>query len=262
MPDAVPELIYPTSAPFDDGVLAITGTPGVSFVSSIVVLDATGDSLAEVEIAELGDEFLVWGPASSPAFIVLHDDLDTSASDLSVLATTDGETWLLQDLDEGGALTEIPPPTYWFAINGTTVLVGSAFAWEPDPRRLAALRDHGSGRSPAATGQPGLSEVWIARWSDATVSPIRTASMPMSGLTNTQSGRSHDDVGSADVVRHWSPVAPITSISPASVNRATSGSSGLVFMSPATTTGVRAPTASSRAVIWGTDRDWTWVPTT
>lgn len=137
VPEAVPEVVYPAAAPFGDGVLAISATPDMSsFVSSIVVLDATGDSVAEVEIPELGDEFMAWGPASSPAsspaFIVQGGDVNTTGSGLWVLATTDGETWLLQDVDEGDALTEIPPPTF-VAINGTTVLVGSTFPWEPGP---------------------------------------------------------------------------------------------------------------------------------
>jgi hypothetical protein len=130
VPEAVPEVAYQAAAPFGDGVLAITGTPTMSsFVSSIVVLDATGDSVAEVEIPELGDEFTAWSPASSPAFVVQGDAVSTTASDLWVLATSDGEIWLLQDVDDGDALAGIPPPNF-AAISGTTVLVGSS-AWEP-----------------------------------------------------------------------------------------------------------------------------------
>jgi hypothetical protein len=127
VPEPVPAAVYQTAAPFGDGVLAITGTP--SGVSSIVALDATGDSVAEVEIPDLGDEFTAWSSSSSPAFIVQREAAGTTVPDLWLLATTDGETWLLQDLDEGDAPEEIPSPSF-VAINGTTVLVGS-FAQGP-----------------------------------------------------------------------------------------------------------------------------------
>jgi hypothetical protein len=128
--EPVPEVGYQTTAPFADGVLAIAGTfDGESFSSSIVALDATGNRVAEVDIPGLGDEFATWSASSSPAFIVQREPASTTFPDLWLLATTDGETWLLQDLDEGEALEEIPMPGP-VAINGTTVLVGS-FAWEP-----------------------------------------------------------------------------------------------------------------------------------
>jgi hypothetical protein len=115
-----------------DGVLAIAGVfDGVSpFSSSIVALDATGNWVAEVDIPGLGDEFTAWSASSSPAFIVQRENADTPISDLWLLATADGETWLLQDLDDFDLREEIPPPGL-VAINGTTVLVGS-FAWGPD----------------------------------------------------------------------------------------------------------------------------------
>ena len=101
----------------------LTGTPGERpFESSIVALDATGNAMAEVEIPDLGDRFMAWGSASGPAFVVERDAVGTMQPDRSLIATTDGETWLVQELDE------LPMPTL-VAINGTTVLVG-AFAWE------------------------------------------------------------------------------------------------------------------------------------
>jgi hypothetical protein len=130
--EPVPEVGYQTTAPFADGVLAIAGTfsSESSFSSSILALDATGNRMAEVSIPGLGDEFATWGASSSPAFIVQREAASTTIPDLWLLATTDGETWLLQDLDDGDAPEEIPMPGP-VAINGTTVLVGS-FTWEPD----------------------------------------------------------------------------------------------------------------------------------
>ena len=209
-----------------DDVLAITATPYGE--SSIVVLDATGTMIREVEIAELGDSFWPWGPISSSALtvavmtpapaettiVVEHEgfeltqqsggevvayqlvelstgevvaeesvdlqttevgddgpfeylaqgeygititDPETGATiveipqsaivsawndaqggdemtepgqpDLWLLATTDGETWLLEHLDEV-EVSDAYAPTL-VAVNGTTVLAGT-IAWGPD----------------------------------------------------------------------------------------------------------------------------------
>jgi hypothetical protein len=132
VPEPAPEVDYQATAPLGDGVLAIAGVfDGVSpFSSSIVALDATGNRVAEVDIPGLGDEFSAWSSSSSPAFIVHREAAGTTIPDLWLLATADGETWLLQDLDDFDPREEIPPPGP-VAINGTTVLVGS-FAWGPD----------------------------------------------------------------------------------------------------------------------------------
>ncbi len=74
VPGPAPNVLFQTAAPLGDDVLAITGTVSGEgtppFESSIVVLDASGSVMDEVEIAELGDGFSVWSSSSSPAFIV------------------------------------------------------------------------------------------------------------------------------------------------------------------------------------------------
>ena len=216
-----PNVSFQAAAPLGDGVLAVTGTPYGE--SSILVLDATGTTVNEVEIPELGDSFSVWNSSSSPVFtvqsepsapfgqtvVVEHDGfeltqeygevvayrlvdlatgevvaeesvdlrttqvsgngpfehltegpngvavtdpetdvtiveipnwvmgrawqdtqggdettVDPEQPDLWLLATADGETWLLHDLDEGG-------PPMLAAINDATVLTGT-IGWEPD----------------------------------------------------------------------------------------------------------------------------------
>ena len=219
VPEPAPNVLVQTAAPLGDGVLAIT--VGADGESSIVVLDAAGNLMTEIEIAGLGDGFSTWSSMSSPALIVApvlpapdaqtivleHDgfeftqeygnvaayqlvdlstgdvvveesvdlrtteitedgpfqylaedmsgititDPETGAtiveipraaissaweevqggagatagapqSDLWLLATADGETWLLQDLDESDP-DEFNQPAL-VATNGTTVLVG------------------------------------------------------------------------------------------------------------------------------------------
>ena len=68
LPDLAPNTGIQAAAPLGDDVLAITGTPYGD--SSIVVLDAAGVTIGEVEIPELGDGFSMWSSMSSPAFIV------------------------------------------------------------------------------------------------------------------------------------------------------------------------------------------------
>jgi hypothetical protein len=68
VPGKPPNVLFQVAAPMDDDVLAITGTPYGE--SSIVVLDASGTMIDEVEITELSDGFSAWSSTSSPAFIV------------------------------------------------------------------------------------------------------------------------------------------------------------------------------------------------
>ncbi len=68
VPGKPPNVLFQVAAPLDDDVLAITGTPYGE--SSIVVLDASGTMIDEVEITELDDGFSAWSSTSSPAFIV------------------------------------------------------------------------------------------------------------------------------------------------------------------------------------------------
>jgi hypothetical protein len=134
VPDVAPNTLVQAAAPLGDDVLAITATPYGD--SSIVVLDTTGVTTAEVEIPELGDGFAVWSSMSSPAFTV---GTQTSAPseqttgeapppDLWLLATNDGETWLANDFDEGDPDASNPP--LLVATNGTIVLAGTP-GWEP-----------------------------------------------------------------------------------------------------------------------------------
>ena len=224
-PVPAPNVSFQAAAPLGDRTLALTGTPYGE--SSILVLDAVGKTVTEVEIPELGDGFSAWNSTSSPAFIVEtglpspyeqtvvveHDgfeltqefgavvgyrlvelstgevvaeesvdlrttqvagngpfehltegprniavsDPETGATiveipqhvmgrawederggdgttvdpgppDLWLLATTDGETWLLHDLEEGDPDEWAPP--LLVAVNGTTVLTGT-IGWEP-----------------------------------------------------------------------------------------------------------------------------------
>jgi hypothetical protein len=62
-----PNVSFQAAAPLGDGVLAITTAPYGD--SSILLLDATGTTVEEVEIPELGDRFVTWGGMSSPAFV-------------------------------------------------------------------------------------------------------------------------------------------------------------------------------------------------
>jgi hypothetical protein len=218
-----PNVSVQTATPLGDDVLAITSAPYGD--SSILLLDATGTTVDEVEIPELGDRFSTWSEMSSPAFVVEtatpdpspqtivveHDgfeltqefgavaayqlvdlatgdvvaqesvdlrtteigddgpfehlvegisgititDPDTGDTiveipqsavgrawqsaqrdaeataeqpDRWLLATTDGETWLLEDLGDGEP-DEFDAPIL-ATVNGATVLTGP-FGWEP-----------------------------------------------------------------------------------------------------------------------------------
>ena len=67
-PVPAPNVNFQAAAPLGDGVLALTGTPYGE--SSILRLDATGNTVTEVDIPELADGFSAWNSTSSPAFIV------------------------------------------------------------------------------------------------------------------------------------------------------------------------------------------------
>jgi hypothetical protein len=125
--EPAPNVTIETAAPFGDGVLALAVTEEGQ--SSILVLDATGNTVTSVEVPELGDGFSAWNSSSSPAFIVqTRRPAATEQPDLWLLATVNGTTWLLHDLDEGDP-DEYNPPML-AAVNGTTVLTGT-IGWEP-----------------------------------------------------------------------------------------------------------------------------------
>ena len=215
-----PNATFEAATRLGDGALAITSTAYGD--ASILVLDATGTTVDEVEIPGLVDRVRAWGPMSSPAFVVEdaaalgpfgqtivvdHDgyeltqefgaivtyrlvdlatgdvvaeesvdlqlteigedgpfeyltederaititDPDTGETIVEIpqsvvgrawqdaaqnaeqpdhwlLATTDGETWLLERLD-GSDPDEFNPPLLT-AINGSTVITGTT-GWEP-----------------------------------------------------------------------------------------------------------------------------------
>jgi hypothetical protein len=214
-----PNMSFQAAAPLGDDVLAVTS--GSYGNSSILLLDATGTTIDEVEIAELGDHFLAWGGLASPAFIVesitpdalertivvehegfeltqefgaitayqlvdlttgdvvAEESVDLQVTEIGedgpfehlttdersvtitdpdtgetiveipqsvvgrawqdleqdveqpdhwLVATTDGETWLVEQLDSGES-DEFSPPILT-AINGSTVLTGT-IGWEP-----------------------------------------------------------------------------------------------------------------------------------
>ena len=56
-------------------------------------------------------------------------DVEHREPDLWLLATADGATWLLEDLDDVGY--QDPNPPQFVVTNGETVLVGT-IGWEPD----------------------------------------------------------------------------------------------------------------------------------
>ena len=131
--EPAPNVSFQAAAPLGDDVLALMGTPYGE--SSILVLDASGNTVTEVEIPELGDGFSAWNSTSSPAFILqtglpapYEQTVVAEQPNLWLLATADGETWLLHDLDEGDP-DEFNPPML-AAVNGTTVLTGT-IGWEP-----------------------------------------------------------------------------------------------------------------------------------
>ena len=116
-----------------DEVVAIAET--ISGTTSIYLTDATGTSWTEVEVPGLEDTFAVWNRPSGPAFIVTSEPLAFEAdgfsqADFGLLATDDGRTWLLEDLDEGDPDERISP--HLATANGPTVLVGTeVFGWIP-----------------------------------------------------------------------------------------------------------------------------------
>jgi hypothetical protein len=91
----------------------------VQDVSGITITDPeTGATIVEIPSATVTQ---AWEEAQ-------RDNPPTSGvggPDLWLLATDDGETWLVQDLDEGGTNGPL-----LVATNGTTVLVGTP-GWEP-----------------------------------------------------------------------------------------------------------------------------------
>jgi hypothetical protein len=103
-----------------DNVLAVRATPDGD--SSVLVLDATGNATNAVEFPELSDAFS-WTSMSSPAFVVGAATPDTPEQmpDVWLLATDDGETWMLEPLDD--VVIDMWGPPALVATNGTDVLV-------------------------------------------------------------------------------------------------------------------------------------------
>ena len=108
------------AAPFGDDVLAIARTANGS--SPILLLDATGALVTEVDAPELDDEFSVWSEVSSPAMILIPQSSDPEPG-AWLLATTDTQTWLLEELTDFEPNLWRPPDVA--ASNGTIVLVGT-----------------------------------------------------------------------------------------------------------------------------------------
>ena len=110
------------AVPFGDDVLAIARTGNGS--PPILLLDATGALITEVDAPELDDGFSVWGPVSSPAMILMSQSSDPEEeSGAWLLATTDAQTWLLEELTDFEPNLWRPPDLA--ASNGTIVLVGT-----------------------------------------------------------------------------------------------------------------------------------------
>ena len=117
---APPNARFHAAAPMGDDVLAIATSPDGH--SSIYVLDAAGTVIDEKEYPEL-DEPFSWTSMSSPAFIVGSETSDAAEQmpQIWLLATDDGETWLLEPLDDIVLDTWGTPALV--ATNGTDVLV-------------------------------------------------------------------------------------------------------------------------------------------
>ena len=81
-----PNMSFEAAAPLGDDLLAITSAPYGD--SSILLLDATGTTIDEVEIAELGEHFYAWGAMSSPAFIV--DSVTPASLEGTIVVEHDG----------------------------------------------------------------------------------------------------------------------------------------------------------------------------
>ena len=122
-----PNRRFLAAAPLGDGVVAITGNGYVA--SKILMLDATGTTTAEVEIPGLNGSFTNWNSPSTPAFLVSTESGTNAQPDLWLLATADGDAWLVADIDELDAEGFMVPQLA--ATNGATVLVGNV-GWEPD----------------------------------------------------------------------------------------------------------------------------------
>ena len=110
------------AAPFGDGVLAMTRSGNGS--SQILLLDATGALITEVDAPEFDDGFSVWSEVSSPAMILMPQSSDPEEeSGAWLLATTDARTWLFEELTDFDPNLWRPPDLA--ASNGTIVLVGT-----------------------------------------------------------------------------------------------------------------------------------------
>ncbi len=110
------------AAPFGDDVLAMTRSGDGS--SPILLLDATGALITEVDAPEFDDGFSVWGPVSSPAMVLMPQSSDPEEEPTAwLLATTDAQTWLLEELTDFEPNMWRPPDLA--ASNGTIVLVGT-----------------------------------------------------------------------------------------------------------------------------------------
>ena len=109
------------AAPFGDGVLAMTRSGNGS--SPILLLDASGALITEVDAPEFDDGFSVSSEVSSPAMILMPQSSDPEEeSGAWLLATTDARTWLLEELTDFEPNMWRPPDLA--ASNGTIVLVG------------------------------------------------------------------------------------------------------------------------------------------
>ena len=103
-------------------MLAITRTGNGS--GPILLLDATGAIFTETGVPELDDGFSAWGPVSSPAVIVWPESSDAEEQPVPwLLATTDAQTWLLEELEHFEPNLWRPPDVA--AANGNIVLVGT-----------------------------------------------------------------------------------------------------------------------------------------
>ena len=85
----------------------------------------TGATIAEIPRSALTS---AWEEAQGG-----DETTEPGQPDLWLLATTDGDTWLVEDLDEGQPDEANQPQLV--AVNGTTVLLGT-FAWEPNTNEV------------------------------------------------------------------------------------------------------------------------------
>ena len=89
-----------------------------------MLLDASGALITEVDAPEFDDGFSVWGQVSSPAMILMPQSSDPDEQHVPwLLATTDAQTWLLEELTDFEPNMWRPPDLA--ASNGTIVLVGT-----------------------------------------------------------------------------------------------------------------------------------------